>query len=85
MAFTTPPPSLITIKVGIDTQPSETNFVVTKTPNCPQAVTFTFSGTPPGFVSLQNVLNASGYIHVTGATINNHDFYPLTLDASVDS
>jgi hypothetical protein len=62
LAFTTPPPSLITIKVGIDTQPSFTNFAVTKTPNCPQAVTFTFSGTPPGFVSLQNVLNASGDI-----------------------
>ena len=61
-AFTTLPPTLITIKVGIDTQPSFTNFAVTKTPNCPQAVTFAFSGTPPGFVSLQNVLNASGKV-----------------------
>jgi hypothetical protein len=52
LAFTTPPPSVITIKVGIDTQPSETNFAVTKTPNCLQVVTFALSGTPPGFVSL---------------------------------
>jgi hypothetical protein len=62
LAFTTPPPSLITIKVGIDIQPSSANFAVSKTPNCPQAVTFAFSGTPPGFVSLQNMLNASGDI-----------------------
>jgi hypothetical protein len=85
LAFSAPPPSLITIKVGIDTQPSFTNFAVTKTPNCPQAVTFAFSGTPPGFVSLQNMLNASGDIQVTGATIANHDSYQLILSASVDS
>lgn len=35
-------------------------FAVTKTLNCPQAVTFALTGTPPGFVSLQNQLNASG-------------------------
>ena len=48
-------------------------------------MTFAFSGTTPGFVSLQNVLNASGKVQVTGATIANHNSYPLTLNASVDS
>ena len=58
---------------------------MTKTPNCPQAVTFALSGTPPSFVSLQNQLNASGGVQVTNATIADHGSYPLTLTAAVDA
>jgi hypothetical protein len=62
LTFITPPPSLITIKIGIDIQPSFSAFSVAKTPNCSQAVTFEFSGTVENFVSIQNQLNASADI-----------------------
>ena len=82
--FLTKPSDLI-IKVGIDTQPAEIPFSVIKTPNCPQAATFAISETLPNFLSLQNESDFSGKVLVTGATIGDHDSYPLTLTASVDS
>ena len=45
---------------------------------------FVLSGTIPSFVSLQDVLNASGKVQVSGATNADHGSYPMTLTASVD-
>lgn len=85
LSFATSPPNLTILQVSIDTQPALIAFAVTKTPNCPQAVTFAFSGTPPAFLSLQNQLNTSGDVQVTNATIADHGSYPLTLTAAVDA
>jgi hypothetical protein len=52
LAWTTIPLSLTTIRVGIGSQSALIPFLVSKTPNCPQPVTFTITGTPPSFVSL---------------------------------
>ena len=82
--FTTSPPSLTQLEVGIDTQPLLIPYAVSKTPNCPQMVTFALSGTIPTFVSIQNPQNASGDIQVDGALRTNHGSSTMTLTASVD-
>jgi hypothetical protein len=82
--FTTIPPSLTQLEVGIDTQPLLIPYAVSKTPNCPQMVTFALSGTIPTFVSIQNPQNASGDIQVDGALRTNHGSSTMTLTASVD-
>jgi hypothetical protein len=82
--FATSPSNLTQLKVGIDTQPLLIPYAVSKTPNCPQIVTFALSGTIPTFVSLQNPQNASGDIQVDGALRTNHGSSTMTLTASVD-
>jgi len=79
LSFSPNPVNLISLQAGIDTQPSLTTYTVTRTPNCPKVVAFAISGSTPTFVSLQNSLNVSVQVQVTGATIMDHVSYPLTL------
>jgi hypothetical protein len=78
------PPAAILIEPGITTQPVNSAFMTTQSPNCGNPVSFTWVSAPPSFISLTGILSFSGAVQATGATLSNLGVNSLTLRATVD-
>jgi hypothetical protein len=87
LAFTSQPPASTSLEVGVDVQPHDMTFAISKTPNCVQDPTFTLASTPAAAFSSRtiNADGESGYVRINGATLANLGTYSLTLTAAVDS
>jgi hypothetical protein len=87
LTYTTSPPATTNLEVGVDTQPHDMNFVITKSPNCSQDPTFTLASTPAAAFASRTIGadGESGYVRITGATLTNQGSYAMTLTATLDS
>jgi hypothetical protein len=87
MAFTANPPATTSLEVGVNPQPHDMTFSISKTPNCVQDPTFTLASTPTSAFTSRTV-NAdgeSGYVRVNGAVLADGGQYSMTLTANLDS
>ena len=80
LTFSTSPPASKTIEVGIDSQPFTMNYAVTKSPNCPQNLTWTFNPTLAFITKAENPDNVSGVITISN-TLSNVSSNSMTLKA----
>jgi hypothetical protein len=71
LAFTSNPPATTSIEVGVDIQPHDMTFAISKTPNCVQDPTFTLTSAPAASFSSRtiNADGESGYVRINGATL----------------
>jgi hypothetical protein len=80
LTFSQSPPASKTIEVGIDSQPFTMNYAVTKSPNCPQNLTWTFNPTLAFITKAENPDNVSGVITISN-TLSNVSSNSMTLKA----
>ena len=81
LTFTSNPPASTSLEVGVDTQPHDMNFAISKTPNCVQDPTFTLASTPAAAFSSRTI-NADGergYVRITGIPLSDQGSYSMTL------
>jgi hypothetical protein len=71
LTFTSNPPANTSLEVGVDPDPHDMTFAISKTPNCVQDPTFTLASTPAAAFSSRtiNVDGESGYVRITGLTL----------------
>ena len=84
LTFTTSPQASKTIEVGIDNQPFTMNYAVTKSPNCAQNPTWSFSPSLTFVTKAEDAGNMSGVVSINNATLSNVSSNSMTLTAAVD-
>jgi len=87
LAYTTEPAASTALEVGVNADPYDMNFAISKTPNCVQDPTFTLASSPAA-AFLSRTINAdgeSGYVRISGETLSDLGTYSMTLTSVVDS
>ena len=85
LTFSTSPMASKTIEIGIDSQPFDMNYAVTKSPNCAQNPTWSLSPTLAFITKAENADNVSGKVTINNATLTDFSSNSMTLTAQVDS
>jgi hypothetical protein len=85
IAYSTAPPVLTTVLIGIDTQPIFIPFLTTHSPDYSKPATFTLSPSTDPFTSLTSLTVSGGDVRISGATIAQHGTYNYVLTACADA
>jgi hypothetical protein len=81
LIFTTSPPVLTTVQIGIDALPFSILFATEQTPNCAQSPVFTLEPIFGLFLITKNLDGLSGVISISGATLSSLSTFEMTLNA----
>jgi hypothetical protein len=85
LTFSTSPMASKTIEIGIDSQPFDMNYAVTKSPNCAQNPTWSLVPSLAFITKAENADNVSGKVTINNATLADVSSNSMTLTAQVDS
>jgi hypothetical protein len=85
LTFSTSPMTSKTIEIGIDLQPFDMNYAVTKSPNCAQNPTWSLVPSLAFITKAENADNVSGKVTINNATLADVSSNSMTLTAQVDS
>jgi hypothetical protein len=86
LTFTSNPPASTSLEVGVDPDPHDMTFAISKTPNCVQDPTFTLASTPAAAFSSRtiNADGESGYVRIAGYLLPDGGTYSMSLKADLD-